>query len=51
MSIHTRVTGFSGLNAVCDRHGGAVGHATLALAEYHAADPLGWCEVCMAARP
>lgn len=32
---------------ICDEHGGAVGHATRRLAQYHAADPQGWCEYCM----
>jgi len=31
---------------ICDDHGQCVGHETLALAQAHAANPLGWCEVC-----
>jgi hypothetical protein len=36
---------------VCDDHSQAVGHRTLSLAKYHAANPLGWCEVCNGADP
>lgn len=31
---------------ICDDHGQCVGHETLAMAKYHATNPLGWCEVC-----
>ena len=31
---------------VCEEHGTIINHRTLALARYHAADPLGWCERC-----
>jgi hypothetical protein len=31
---------------ICDDHSQLVGHSTLALAKAHAANPLGWCEVC-----
>ena len=30
----------------CADHGVHVGHPTLALARWHAADPEGWCGVC-----
>lgn len=32
---------------LCDEHAFAISHDTRRLAEYHAADPLGWCETCM----
>lgn len=31
---------------VCEAHGQLVNHRTLALARYHLANPMGWCEVC-----
>ena len=31
---------------VCEDHGVVVNHATLALARWHASDPIGWCEEC-----
>jgi hypothetical protein len=31
---------------ICDDHSQLVGHRTLELAKSHAANPLGWCEVC-----
>jgi hypothetical protein len=34
---------------ICDTHGSCVGHRTRRLADWHAADPLGWCEACRAA--
>lgn len=34
-------------STICDEHGTCIAHTTLALATYHAAAPLGWCETCM----
>jgi hypothetical protein len=31
---------------VCEAHSQLVNHPTLALARFHLADPVGWCEVC-----
>lgn len=31
---------------ICESHSEMVSHRTLALARYHSADPLGWCEGC-----
>lgn len=36
---------------VCEGHGTIISHDTLALALSHSADPLGWCEECMADKP
>lgn len=33
-------------STVCEEHATIIVHETLALARYHAANPLGWCEVC-----
>jgi hypothetical protein len=33
---------------VCEEHGHIISHETYALARLHLADPLGWCETCMA---
>lgn len=33
---------------ICDEHGAAVPHDTLALARWHAPNPTGWCEDCQA---
>ncbi len=33
---------------ICEDHGWITSHPTRALAERHAPDPLGWCEVCIA---
>lgn len=32
--------------SLCDDHGQLVSHDTLALAQSHASNPLGWCEIC-----
>lgn len=32
---------------ICDEHGTVCSHDTRKLAEWHAAEPLGWCEECM----
>jgi hypothetical protein len=34
-------------STVCEDHGHVVCHDTLKLAQYHSADPAGWCESCM----
>lgn len=34
-------------STICDEHSTCIAHTTLALATYHAAAPLGWCETCM----
>ena len=34
-------------STVCEAHGQIVAHQTLRLARSHAANPTGWCEVCM----
>lgn len=31
---------------VCESHGSMVGHPTRRSAEWHAPDPMGWCEEC-----
>lgn len=31
---------------VCEDHGNLVGHPTRRLANWHAADPIGWCPDC-----
>lgn len=31
---------------ICEDHGVVVNHDTLALARWHASDPIGWCEEC-----
>lgn len=35
---------------VCEPHGHIISHGTLKLARHWLADPLGWCEECMAER-
>jgi hypothetical protein len=32
---------------ICDEHGQCTTVPTLRAARFHAADPMGWCEVCM----
>lgn len=36
---------------LCDDHGTLIFHDTLRLAEWHAADPEGWCEECREISP
>lgn len=33
-------------STVCEDHSQVICHETLSLAKGHAADPMGWCEVC-----
>ena len=35
---------------LCEEHSIAICHDTRALAEWHAADPLGWCEFCQSVK-
>jgi hypothetical protein len=34
-------------STVCEEHGQICAHESLRLARHHAANPTGWCEVCM----